>query len=676
MVRRGSPDYRAPVGDKDAGRIMRNSGPVIDRSLEAVYRQAREAAGLPVSEAESWTLELLVGVDSGLEALDGPELGAGLTQLAEAVGDRTVRRHFASRHSVGGDSVRVLPAWLLDDGRKRPGRSLCVVTGAFAAHIHIADALTTKPLPAQRLRSYALRRRRPSEKRRRRLAAEAQHLLGSLQRVLGAEPHSARILRRIAEHPLEAEREALAVWNGLVDECCNRLGRQAVMAGMTLEGLALLPQYGDRKWFLHHYPWAFAAALASGDAERLLRRIDENPANARSVAERLLCCRRLATCRKARHVARRMPKYRADPGLLRVLGRYGDGRDTRCRAILLEANACDSGELLAHAVRDSARTRRQLDFAARTVRRAGAMGGSPAVHRRCGLLAFRSFAWSRHEPDGADPASVVEGLAAASIDCLAGFAARHWLQDDPGGDDFAGCDPVDCGILALIGLLEGDGRPALTGKQLAAFTEGAAVRSVHRIRILEHVDIGSGWPGPPGWNAGGGIAGARLLATPGAVRTEGRTMQNCLRHTESYIHASSLGRLVLFAIQAPGGARATLSLASVESVHRDRIRLEGYRVSELRGFGNGEPDPACRAIAARISDALNGGCPRILPPEEAFRRAAIRRKLNEHRSYNDDPGAAEQRWRDLYLPLLPRRFAGLPAQDVVEDWIGKRAGTA
>ena len=657
---------------------MRNSGPVIDRSLEAVYRQARKAAGLPISERESWTLELLVGVDSGLEALDGPEPGAGLEQLAEAVGRRTVRRHFASRHSVGGDCVRVLPAWLLDDGRKRPGRSLCVVTGAFAASIHIADALTTKPLPAHRLRRYALRRRRPSEKRRQRLAADAAHLLDSLQRVLGTAPESAGILRRIAECPGEAEREALAVWNGLVDECRKRLGRQAVMAGMTLEGLALLGHDGDggqdRKWFLHHYPWAFAAALASGDAERLFRRIDKNRAHARAVAERLLCCQRLATCRRARYVARRMPKYRADPGLLRVLGRYGNGRDTRFRAILLEANACDDGALLAHAVRDGAQTRRQLDFAARTVLRAGAMGGGPAVHRRCGVLAFRSFAWSRHEPDGADPAVLAEGLAVVSADCLAGFAARHWLADEPGGDDLAGFDPVDCGILALLGLLEGTGRPELTGRQLAAFAEGAAARCVHRTRILERADIGSEWPEPPGWHAG--IAGARFLATPGAVRAEGRSMENCLRHAESYSHASSLGRLALFAIQAPGGARATLSLASVESLHRGRIRVEGYRVSELRGVGNGEPDPACRALAARVSDALNDNCPHILPREEAFRRAAVRRALNERRSYNDDPGAAEERWRGLYLPLLPRRFAGLPAQDIVERWVRGRAGGA
>ncbi len=654
---------------------MRSSaGPAIDPSLAMVYRQAREAAGSPVSETDSWTLELLVGVDSGLEVLDGPRPGSDPQRIAETVGDRTVRRHSAVCHTVGGDLVRVLPAWLLDNGR-----TLCVVSGAFATNIHIADALTTKPFPAKRLRSYALRRRRPSKRRRQRLAAEAEHLLDSLERVLGEVPESAGVLRRMAEYPSDTEREALAVWNGFVDECRKRLGRQAVRAGITMEGLALVTQGRDggrdRQWFLQHYPWAFAAALESGDAERLFRRIDRNRASARAVAERLLCCRRLEECRKARYMARRMPKYRADPGLLHVLGRYGEQRDTRFRAVLLEANARDRGELLAHVVRDSARTRRQLGFAVQAIVHAGEIGGDAKTRYEGGVLAFRSFAWSRYDPDGADPAVLVEGLAAISADCLAGFAARL-MEDaaDPG--DAAGPDPVDCGILALTSLLDGAGRPELTGKQLVALAEGAGARCVHRVRILERADIGSEWSEPPGWNGGAGIAGARFLANPGAVRMEGRDMQNCLRYAESYIHGSALGRLALFSIRAPEGARATLSLAAAESIDKGGIRVDGYEIDELRGFGNRDPDTACRAVAERVADALNDCCPRALPPEEVSRRAEVRRTLNERRSFNEDPDAAVERWRELYLPLLPRRFAELCPRKVVEDWLRKRAGDA
>ena len=598
---------------------MRSSGPAIDPSLAMVYRQAREAAGSPVSETDSWTLELLVGVDSGLDVLDGPRPGSDPQRIAETVGVRTVRRHSAVCHTVGGDLVRVLPAWLLDDGRGEPGRSLCIVSGAFAASIHVADALTTKPFPAKRLRTYLLRRRRPSKRRRQRVAAAAEHLLECLERVLGEVPASAGVLRRMAESPSETEREALAVWNGFVDECENRMGRQAVRAGMTMEGLALVTQGRDggrdRKWFLQHYPWAFAAALESGDAERLFRRIDRNRASARAVAERLLCCQRLEECRKARYMARRMPKYRADPGLLHVLGRYGQQRDTRFRAVLLEANARDRGELLAHVVRDSARTRRQLGFAVQAIVRAGEMGGDAKTRYEGGVMAFRSFAWSRHDPDGADPALLVEGLAAISADCLAGFAARR-MEDaaDPGSPEEP--DPLDCGILALIGLLDGSGRPELTGKQLVALAEGAGARCVHRVRILERADIGSEWPQPPGWSAGAPAAGARFLATPDAVRAEGRAMQNCLRYAESYIHGSALGRLALFSIRAPDGARATLSLVAAESLDKGSIRVDRYEIDELRGFRNKEPDSACRAVAERVADALSDRCPRVLSPEE------------------------------------------------------------
>ena len=54
---------------------MWNSGPKIDSSLAAVYRQAREAVGPPISGMDSWALALLVGVDSVLEVLDGAQSG-------------------------------------------------------------------------------------------------------------------------------------------------------------------------------------------------------------------------------------------------------------------------------------------------------------------------------------------------------------------------------------------------------------------------------------------------------------------------------------------------------------------------------------------------------------------------------------------------------------------------
>ena len=58
------------------------------------------------------------------------------------------------------------------------------------------------------------------------------------------------------------------------------------------------------------------------------------------------------------------------------------------------------------------------------------------------------------------------------------------------------------------------------------------------------------------------------------------------------------------------------------------------------------------------------------------RRTEVRRTLNERRGFNADAAAAGERWRELYLPLLPRRFAGLSPEKVVEDWFRKRAGGA
>ena len=66
----------------------------------------------------------------------------------------------------------------------------------------------------------------------------------------------------------------------------------------------------------------------------------------------------------------------------------------------------------------------------------------------------------------------------------------------------------------------------------------------------------------------------------------------------------------------------------------------------------------------------------VLPPEEVSRRAEVRRTLNERRSFNEDPDVAVERWRELYMPLLPRRFAELSPQKVVEEWFRERAGGA
>ena len=634
---------------------------------------------MPISESDFRTLESLVGAESGLDVLDGASTGADIRKLTEAVADRLLARHAASCHTVGGDLVWILPAWLLGERRSGPERNLRVVFNSNSASFDFADALTMEPLAPERLRNCALRRRRPAKRRQRRLAAESEHLLGRQNRVLGEESRTASILRRMVEWPSEAERDGLAIWNGFVDKCTDTLGEPAIVAGMTLEGLARLGQGHDggrdRHWFLENYPWAFAAAIESGEAERYFERIEANRSRACAVAERLVCCQKQEACKKARFMAKRMPKYRAYPTLPRVLGRYSGRRDTQFRSILLAAIDRDKGELLAKIVRDGARTRRQLGYALEVILQSGRTGGELTARYESGILAFRSLAWSGFEPGGADPGLLAEGLTAVSADCLAGFASRL-PEIPPGLDDEREPDPIDCGILALIGLFDQGERPELTGRQLIALSEGAAECGIHRVRALERTDIGSAWPGPPGWEAGAGDDEVRFLATPDAVRTEGRAMQNCLRYAESYISKSARGRLALFSIRTPGGQRATLSLKPVESASNGSILVERYAIAEFRGFRNQPPDPECLAVAQRVTDSLNCRFPLILSPEEESRRAEVRRMLNERRSFNDDPDAAEERWRELYLPLLPRRMAEHSPQAIVEEWSRKQSGTA
>lgn len=225
-------------------------------------------------------------------------------------------------------------------------------------------------------------------------------------------------------------------------------------------------------------------------------------------------------------------------------------------------------------------------------------------------------------------------------------------------------------MLALLNLVGGGARPALTGRQLTNFATGAERAAVHRI-VTSSTLFGEAWPEPPGLpeamgEAGMGGAEIVFLRDAAALAKEGERMQNCLRNGWYRVEAL-LGKLVIFAID-DGRSRATLSVAAVHRAAGSGLRVERYVIAQLKGVANASPAPACAAAAACLVAGLNSRCPADLPREEAMRRSRIRRAIDGAKSYNRDPGAAVERWAS-YRRLLPRRFAGLSPSDVVDRYL-------
>ena len=496
----------------------------------------------------------------------------------------------------------------------------------------------------------------------------ARALAVELEFILGAAPSAGGWLRWAARAPREAERFAVDVWNAFVADCGAPESFRLPGRSLRLHELAILrdagDHRGDRLWFADRQPWAARALMQSPSAEEKFREIQANRASAVKISAEFLCCAGVEDCGKAKRLAQRMPRYRAKADLDLVFGDSGRRQDRAARALLFEALARDGIGAIDRVVENPRLARRQLEL---SVEAAQAGLGAEAGYE-VGVVLFRTMLWSRFDPARGDGGALSRGLAAVSADSLAAFVARRrsdpaFRVPDDNGD-------LDVGVLALLNLVGGGARPALTGRQLTNFVTGANRVAVHRI-VTSSTLFGEEWPEPPGLPAAmgeAGMGGAEIvfLRDAAALAKEGERMQNCLRNGWYRVEAL-LGKLAIFAID-DGRSRATLSIAAAHRAAGSGLRVERYVIAQLKGVANAPPAPACAAAAAHLVAGLNSRCPADLPREEAMRRSRIRRAIDGAKSYNRDPGAAVERWRS-YRRLLPRRFAGLSPSDVVDRYL-------
>ena len=71
-----------------------------------------------------------------------------------------------------------------------------------------------------------------------------------------------------------------------------------------------------------------------------------------------------------------------------------------------------------------------------------------------------------------------------------------------------------------------------------------------------------------------------------------------------------------------------------------------------------------------MAAGLNGHCPVEVPDAEIKRREAVLAAFNSSRSFNMDPGKANERWREIYARLLPRSLASASPDAIVDEYLG------
>lgn len=304
----------------------------------------------------------------------------------------------------GRARLYAIPYWLVHPRPERRPGALHVRIGPAASEFLIADGETRAPPPMDGMRSVVLRRKRPAASRRDFMVRAARALAAELEFILGAAPSAGGWIRWAASAPREAERFAVDVWNAFVADCGAPESFRLPGRSLRLHELAILrdagDHRGDRLWFADRQPWAARALMQSPSAEEKFREIQANRASAVKISAEFLCCAGVEDCGKAKRLAQRMPRYRAEAGLDLVFGDSEHRQDRASRALLFEALARDGIGAFDRVVENPRLARRQLEL---SVEAAQAGLGAEAGYE-VGVVLFRTMLWSRFDPAGATAA--------------------------------------------------------------------------------------------------------------------------------------------------------------------------------------------------------------------------------------------------------------------------------
>ena len=588
-------------------------------------------------------------------------LPSGLASRIEKV----VELDYRAGHQARPDgSLFTLPPWLVD-------REIPVAEGALRVHFcrrsgKGALAVSTN-WSHEQLRRVRLSPRAPATWRRTRIMQSSRKIRQGLEEVLGA-PSDARWLRAMANNPDVVEEEAIRVWSSFLSIADAPRGLIIPGFEATLDDLMVVSRGvddgRDRRWFVDHWPPVASVLCQAGDADQDYRRIEKNRKAAVQVATKVVCCQGDQDCSKAARFARRLPRYRPEMQINRLLA----GADPAIRWLVVNVDQDDNGDLMRRIARKPAHAREQMEYVVSALRdlRSRSFHYNQGLYA-AGALLSRVLAGSGCDPARLDPTVVGRGLIAVSADSLAAFAAVRRSDGSP-----PAASSLEAGALALIELLAAAG-PRLTPKQLFRFLEYADSHAVHRVRSAT-TELPESWPAPAGWSEvqrASDSSAARIvpLLSSATVKAEGEAMSNCLRNGTHMRVPLLTGRKALFSVQV-GNDRATLALVATERREASRIQVESYALDALKGPRNRPAPPSCEDAARALVERLNRRLPTVLSTAEVQRRRQdVLARLERH-SFNANLATAGERW-EQYVRGLPKRFSSTTPSSVVDGVMDK-----
>ena len=383
---------------------------------------------------------------------------------------------------------------------------------------------------------------------------------------------------------------------------------------------------------------------------------------------KLLCCSNECDCEKARFVIPELPILFKDSeirGLFRPLNNFFE---RKIRALYLDANFLDNGELFKKILKCSTKVRNQAEFAVRVTEEPVFM--TIPTRLEIGKLVARIFAGTGFDTSQIEPHLISNSITAISIDCFAGVSQTRLIErgKTPSPLIDKGADAVEIGILAVIKFLLEANLTNTAFLRLMRRASGGPYHSIATNKTAYH-KVPKSWPSVQGWDDKfhqiDGVE-VRPLLNDQDLRNEGRVMNNCLAHG-TYDRDALYGHLAFFSMIA-GDERATLSFRlSTSQDEKGQCIAEAYEIDDIKGPKNAPANLACRGAAGALLKILNASLPRPLDKNEIARQKILDVCfLSRRASFCSDLQLAKQYWRRVYLPTLPSRLRHFGLEEIVD----------
>ena len=403
--------------------------------------------------------------------------------------------------------------------------------------------------------------------------------------------------------------------------------------------------------FTKNWPWAAVNLMSQHKSLVPFLHIANNPDTIVPTVSKLLCCSGLEDCKKAQYFAKEMPRYAECSVISKLLGKADNKKDMLHRAILLDVNYDEKGELFQRIANAPRYAKEQLVYATNNANYLQA--GS--IDHLLGKLMVAVLAGTDIDPRDVPNFRVFyRALEVVSLTC---FALNYQAQCETFTPSYN--HEFYAGTLSILKMLYTN-KPVPTPYQLARFAKHVddnvfSYRNYRRYRDRGGNVCGNGviqmdiknltWPAPPGWDSEMGLQGqiVPLLSTK-CILQEGKENKNCLETDMDYIIEAACGEIALFSLRF-NKARATLML----NMHKKSKKQLKFDIGELKGPGNAKPTSKIKNASDNLVAQLNRRQSLSLPKDN------YPLQIDHLNSLIIPKGTSHELW-NLFSSVLPNRF--------------------